>query len=134
MNIALKSRSARVVLVTAAVLALARAGTAFAASSIDDELLREVHEFQLANGESKLIANHKHPERMEVCVTQGKGAVPVDVNYDGVDRMVKAGACDEFTAKKVRLSPGAKIGEGEMLLGKYKFVKANAKTNPKTTG
>lgn len=129
MKTASKSHRTRALLVAAAALTLARAGLAFAGSSIDDDLLRESHEFQLTNGESKLIANHKTPERMEVCVTQGKQAVPVDVNYDGVDRMVKAGDCSEFTAKKVKIAPGAKLAEGEMLLGKYKYLKTNAKTH-----
>jgi hypothetical protein len=89
-------------------------------TSIDDELLAMSNEFQLSNGQSKLIADHKHPEAYRLCVKQGAGVVPLQVTADGKVQNVNAGSCANFNAAKIRIAPAAKLATDQVLVGKYK--------------
>jgi hypothetical protein len=89
-------------------------------TSIDDEMLAMQNEFQLGNGQSKIIADHKHPEAYRLCVKQGAGVVPLQVTADGKVQNVNAGSCANFNAAMIKIAPAAKLGADQVLVGKYK--------------
>jgi hypothetical protein len=91
-------------------------------NTTDDEMLAMSNEFELGNGQSKLIADHKHPEQYRLCVKQGRGVVPLQVTADGKVQDINAGSCADFTAAKIRVAPAAKLAKDEVLIGKYKWV------------
>jgi hypothetical protein len=93
------------------------------AYDLDDELLARSNEFAIVNGESKVIANHRSPEPYRVCVAKGQNAVPVKARYDGQERTIGVGTCDDLTARLITLSPASWLGEGEELIGKYEHLK-----------
>ena len=43
--------------------------------------------------------------------------------YDGQERTIAVGACDDLTARLITLSPGGKLREDEVLIGKYEHLK-----------
>ena len=63
------------VIVAGSVLSLAKAATMpMAASSVDEELLAMSNEFELSNGQSRLLVDHKQPEPYRICVKQSTGS------------------------------------------------------------
>lgn len=108
---------------------LALIGTAFAyhlpasAAGPDDVLLFRTGQFELGNGETKVIHDRKVPEPYRVCVAKGAGAVPVKVRYDGAERLVAVGDCADVTGKFIRLSPGGRLKEDDTLIGKFEHLK-----------
>jgi hypothetical protein len=91
-------------------------------NTVDDELLAMSNEFQLGNGQSKLIANAKHPEEYRVCVKQAPGVVPLQVTADGKVQTVNAGTCTNVNGATIKIAPGAKLATDKVLVGKYKRV------------
>lgn len=88
--------------------------------SIDDEFLAMANEFQLTNGQSKVIAEHKHPETYRFCVKQSSGVVPLQVTGDGKVQNVNPGSCANVNAAKIKVAPAAKLPANEVLIGKFK--------------
>ena len=113
---------AAAVIVAGSVLSLARAAPAPMASSVDEELLAMSNEFELGNGQSRLLVDHKQPEPYRICVKQSKGVVPLQVSADGKLQNVNAGSCADFNAAKIRIQPASKLAKDEVLIGKYKQV------------
>jgi hypothetical protein len=114
---------AAAVIVAGSVLSLARAATMpMAASGVDEELLAMSNEFELGNGQSRLLVDHKQPEPYRICVKQGAGVVPLQVSADGKLQNVNAGSCADFNAAKIRIQPASKLAKDEVLIGKYKRV------------
>ncbi|HEY6645436.1 hypothetical protein [Povalibacter sp.] len=102
------------------------AAFAYAASALafdlDDELLMLHNEFEIGNGETKLIADHKTPETYRICVSKGPDTVPVKARYDSQEGVIKVGSCDNLTAKRIALTPAGRLGEDMVLIGKYERV------------
>jgi hypothetical protein len=93
------------------------------ADGVDDALLRTVGEFQIGNGDTKIIADQSVPEPYRVCVAKGPDVVPVKASYDGQERTINVGDCATLTAKVIRLSAAGKLKEDEVLIGKYEHLK-----------
>lgn len=98
------------------------AEAALPSPSIEDELLAMENEFQLTNGHSKLIAEHKQPEAYRFCVKQGNGVVPLRVTGDGKVQNVNPGTCADVTAALIKVAPAAKLPADEVLIGRFKRV------------
>jgi hypothetical protein len=111
----------------AAALAIAGTAVAYSAASfaydVDDSMLAMSNAFAIVDGESKVIADHRSPEPYRVCVAKGQNAVPVRVRYDGQERTIGVGTCDDLTARHITLSPAGKLGGDEELIGKYEHLK-----------
>jgi len=111
----------------AAALAIAGTAVAYSAASfaydLDEELLARSNEFSIGNGDARVIANHRSPESYRVCVAKGPNTIPVKARYDGQERTIGVGACDDLTARLITLSPGSKLREDEVLIGKYEHLK-----------
>jgi hypothetical protein len=103
-------------------IAMAYSAPSFA-DSVDDELLAMESEFEIGNGDSKIIADHNTPEPYRVCVAKGPNAVPVRARYDGQERTISVGGCSNLTAKVITLSPASRINEDAVLIGKYAHLK-----------
>ncbi|MET0499406.1 MAG: hypothetical protein ABW106_14185 [Steroidobacteraceae bacterium] len=112
------------------VVVFAIAGIAFGygesslAYDLDEELLAMDNEFEIGNGESKVIADHKTPEPYRVCVKKGQDSVPVKARYDGHELIIDLGSCSDLVAKRIVLSPAGKLKDDAVLLGKYQHVKS----------
>lgn len=119
MTVTARTWLAAAVIAAGAVFNLANAAP-LPSSSIDDEFLTMANEFQLANGQSKLIAEHKHPEPYRFCVKQGSGMVPLKVTGDGKVQNVNPGSCATVNAAMIRITPAAKLPADEVLIGKVK--------------
>ncbi len=89
----------------------------------EDVLLFETGQFELGNGETKVIHDGKVPEPYRVCVSKGAGAVAVKARYDGAERLVAVGDCADVTGKFIRLSPGGRLKEDDTLIGKFEHLK-----------
>lgn len=99
---------------------------AIAAGSIDDTILQSIGEFELGNGDTKIVVNSKVPEPYRVCVSKGADAVPVKVRYDGAEQLVAVGNCTDVTGKFIRLSAGGRLKDGEVLIGKFEHLKTKS--------
>jgi hypothetical protein len=112
---------------TAAAFAIVGIAMAYSASSFafnfDDELLGMYGEFEIGNAESKVIAYHNSPEPYRVCVAKSPDSVPVRARYDGQERTIGVGECDDLTARIITLSPAGKLHGDAVLLGKYEHLK-----------
>ncbi len=75
---------------------------AIAADSVGEALLLPHGEFELGNGDTKVLVDRKVPEPYRVCVSKGADAVPVKIRYDGAEQLIAAGNCTEVTGKLVR--------------------------------
>lgn len=87
--------------------------------SVDDAMLATAGEFELGNGETRMIASSKHDETYRLCVRQSRYSVPVKVIYDGKERTVSSGNCADFEAMDIEVKPGGKLAEDSVLIGKY---------------
>jgi len=121
MTVTLRSWLAAAVVAAGTVFNLAGAA-ALPSPSIEDELLAMENEFQLTNDQSKIIAEHKHPEAYRFCVKQGNGVVPLKVTGDGKVQNVNPGSCADVTAAMIKVAPAAKLPADEVLIGKFKRV------------
>ena len=54
---------------------------------------------------------------LKICDTQSKHAVGLDVTHDGTTSLLKAGSCQEFTAKNFRISPNGVVNYNYDLTG-----------------
>jgi hypothetical protein len=93
------------------------------AYDVDDEMLAMENEFQLGNGDSKRIADHRTPEPYRVCVAKSRNAVPLLARYDGQERTIAVGDCGDLTAKTITISPAERLGDDVVLIGRYKHLK-----------
>ncbi|HEY6642717.1 hypothetical protein [Povalibacter sp.] len=92
---------------------------AVADDPIDELLLLNGGEFEMGNGESKVILDSKIPVEYRVCATKGPDSVPLVIHYDEKDTVLKLGDCTNLKAKFIRLEPGAGLEEDEVLMGKF---------------
>ena len=124
MTVTARTWLAAAVIAAGAVFSLANAAPlpSPSSNSVDDEFLAMANEFQLANGQSKVIAERKHPEEYRFCVKQGSGVVPLQVTGDGKVQKVNPGSCANVNAAMIKVAPAAKLPANEVLIGKYKRV------------
>jgi hypothetical protein len=90
----------------------------------DASLLASAGEFELGNGDAKVIANRSVAARYRICVKQNSLSVPVKVTADGVDKTVATGQCDTVSGKHIRIAPAMRLAQDAVLIGKYEHLKS----------
>ncbi len=103
-------------------MAMAYSAPSFAESVVDDPLAMQ-GEFEIGNGDSMILADHKTPEPYRICVAKGRDSVPVRASYDGEESTISVGGCSDVTAKVIRLSPAGELKGDAVLLGKYEHLR-----------
>lgn len=86
-------------------------------------LLLEAGEFEVSNGDSKVLFDGKQPEPYRVCVAKGPDAVPLSVHSDGQVTRVNVGSCVDVKGRFIKLEPAARLRSDEVLIGKYHHVR-----------
>lgn len=102
-------------------ISLLQIGTVYA-HDVDDVLLASVGEFEIGNGDSKMIAHHKKDAIVRICVRNTRHSVPLKVMYDGKEQNVAAGDCADFEALSIRVAPGGKLDKDMVIVGRYQHI------------
>lgn len=82
-----------------------------------DVLLARVGQFQLDNGETKTMVGRPSIKAYNICMEEGRGAVPLKVTYDGNEAFVAPGECQLIEATKIKLASATRVENGMTLIG-----------------
>jgi hypothetical protein len=105
--------------------ALLKSGPAQAEDDILDHEMMQLHgEFEISDGDVKVIARRHKPTTIRVCVDEAKHTVPLKVTSDRQETLVQPGNCSDVTGARITLSPAARLSSDWVLVGRWKHVKA----------
>jgi hypothetical protein len=80
-------------------------------------------EFELGDGDSKVIVDRSIVEAYRICVGEGAHSVALKVTANLSDTIVAAGECGTFNAQFIRITPARALEKGSVLVGRYERLK-----------
>jgi hypothetical protein len=105
--------------------ALMKAAPARADIDILEHQMVQLHgEFEIGDGDVKVIAARHKPTTIRVCVDEAKHTVPLKVTFDKQETLVQPGNCSDVTGARITLSPGGRLSSDFVLVGQWKHVRA----------
>lgn len=109
--------------IAAASLFLLANSTAAGAASFNEEVVRMGHGFELAHGESVMLAHHRKPVAYRVCIEDVPGIVPLEVAVDGRTMEVLDGTCTDVVGARISVRPSTKLPRDKVMVGHFEWVK-----------
>ena len=89
------------------------------ADDIDDTLLRLNGEFEIGEGDVKVISRRHHPATVRVCVNPADHSVPLKVTFDKHEEFIPPGKCSDVSGARISLAAGARLDPEYVLIGKW---------------
>jgi len=119
----MKSRAFRSALAGMATVAGGLGAGVTSAQITDVTPLASGGEFELGDGDSKVIVDRSIVEGYRICVGEGAHSVPLKVTANLSDTIVAAGECEIFNAQFIRITPAGALEQDSVLIGRYERLK-----------